>query len=274
MNDIAVQRLSRDEARSLTDEVKQDAERLWRKLVELYEGGAHLALGYPSWHSYCAAEFDMGQSRAYQLIDAGRVVLAIPPMVERPPNERQARELVPLLDNPEALHDAWVEASANGEPTAASVREVVQSRMGVHYSSDTPEWSTPQDLYDQLDAEFGFTLDVCATAENAKCEQFYTEADDGLARPWSGVCWMNPPYGDVISAWVAKAHNTCLDGRHTVVCLLPARTDTAWWWNYARYGEVRFLRGRLKFGGGENSAPFPSAVVIFGREPKVVWWER
>ncbi len=146
--------------------------------------------------------------------------------------------------------------------------------MRVHYSSATPEWSTPQDLFDQLDAEFGFTLDVCATAENAKCKSFYTEADDGLARPWSGVCWMNPPYGDVIAAWVAKAHNTCLDGRHIVVCLVPARTDTAWWWNYARYGEVRFLRGRLKFGGGESSAPFPSAVVIFGREPRVVWWER
>ncbi len=264
--------LSRDEARQLTDEVKRDGERLWRKLVELHDGGAPEILGYSSWHAYCEAEFGFKQAQAYRLLHAGQAAEIIPR--DNRPNERQARELSPLRADPAALRSAWDEATTNGNPTADRVREVVQSRMGVHYSSETPEWSTPQDLYDQLDAEFGFTLDVCATAKNAKCDKFYTEADDGLARPWSGVCWMNPPYGDVIAAWVAKAHNTCLDGRHTVVCLVPARTDTAWWWNHARYGEVRFLRGRLKFGGGENSAPFPSAVVIFGASPRVIWWER
>ncbi len=274
MGELAVSALSRDEARSLTDEVKQDAERLWRKLVELYEGGAHQALGYRSWGSYFEAEFGQSDKRGEQLLRAGRVMTALGDTTVSPANEAQARELAPLLHQPDDLRDAWTEASANGEPTAARVREVVQSRMGVHYSSETPEWSTPQDLFDQLDAEFHFTLDVCATDENAKCASYFTAADDGLARPWEGVCWMNPPYGDVIPAWVAKARNSTLDGRHTVVCLLPARVDTGWWWDHCRYGEIRFLRGRLKFGGGENSAPFPSAVVIFGREPKVIWWER
>jgi len=79
---------------------------------------------------------------------------------------------------------------------------------------------------------------------------------------WDGVCWMNPPYGRTIGKWMRKAYESSLTGS-TVVCLVPARTDTAWWHDYAIKGEVRFLRGRLKFGGSANSAPFPNAVVIF-----------
>lgn len=189
-------------------------------------------------------------------------------------NAGQARELAPLLDQPERLREVWAEVvELHPQPTAADVREAVQSQMGVHYSSATPEWSTPQDLFDQLDAEFTFDLDVCATDENAKCTLYFTHEVDGLSQEWTGTCWMNPPYGDEIVAWVAKAATAAANGA-TVVCLLPARTDTRWWWDYARFGEVRFLRGRLKFGGGENSAPFPSAVVIFGREPKMFCWER
>ncbi len=146
-------------------------------------------------------------------------------------------------------------------------------RLGVHFSSATDDWSTPQELFDQLEAEFGFDLDVCATAENAKCERFFTRDVDGLGQPWAGNCWMNPPYGDAIGDWVAKAHATGDEG-WLVVCLLPARTDTNWWWDHARYGEVRFLKGRLRFGGAESSAPFPSCVVIFGVAACVKWWER
>lgn len=145
----------------------------------------------------------------------------------------------------------------------------------VHYSSETPEWETPQNLFDLLDAEFGFTLDVCATAENAKCDAFYTEEDDGLAQRWtvaSGACWMNPPYGREIAAWIAKAHQEG-DAGATVVCLVPARTDTDWFWDHARHGEVRLLHGRLRFGEAASGAPFPSAVVIFGRPPCVRWWD-
>ena len=134
--------------------------------------------------------------------------------------------------------------------------------MNVHFSSATDMWSTPQDFFEGLDAEFGFTLDVCSTHDNAKCAHHFTEDDDGLSQVWSGVCWMNPPYGRTIGKWMRKAYESSLTGA-TVVCLVPARTDTAWWHGYAIRGEVRFLRGRLKFGGSANSAPFPNAVVVF-----------
>ena len=129
-------------------------------------------------------------------------------------------------------------------------------------SSKTDVWATPPETFAALDREFGFTLDVCALPENAKCERYFTPADDGLSRPWEGVCWMNPPYGQTIARWMAKAVESAAAGA-TVVCLVPARTDTAWWHDYAVKGEIRFLRGRLKFGGAQHSAPFPSAVVIF-----------
>ena len=134
--------------------------------------------------------------------------------------------------------------------------------MNIHFSSATDMWSTPQEFFDQLDSEFGFTLDVCSTHENAKCDQHFTESEDGLSQVWDGVCWMNPPYGRTIGKWMRKAYESSLTGA-TVVCLVPARTDTAWWHEYAIKGDVRFLRGRLKFGGSENNAPFPNAVVVF-----------
>ena len=132
-------------------------------------------------------------------------------------------------------------------------------------SSLSDQWGTPQDFFDVLDAEFGFTLDVCASEWNHKCDRFFTEEDNGLLQVWDGVCWMNPPYGREIGKWMAKAVVPWRRGA-TVVCLVPARTDTAWWHDYAMLGEVRFLRGRLKFvslDGVKSSAPFPSAVVVF-----------
>lgn len=140
-------------------------------------------------------------------------------------------------------------------------------------SSATDMWATPQDLFDVLNAEFGFQLDVCATAANAKCPAFYDESIDGLSQPWNGVCWMNPPYGDVIPKWIEKAALSA-DAGATVVALVPARVDTGWWWTHCRFAEVRFLRGRLKFGGADTGAPFPSAVVVFGRPAAVVWWDQ
>lgn len=134
--------------------------------------------------------------------------------------------------------------------------------MSVHFSSASDKWSTPQATFDKLHAEFGFELDVCALPENAKCQNFFTPDQDGLAQDWRGVCWMNPPYGRGISRWVRKAYESAKAGA-IVVALVPARTDTAWWHDYVAKGEVRFLRGRLKFGGAKFSAPFPSAVVIF-----------
>ena len=131
------------------------------------------------------------------------------------------------------------------------------------FSSKTDLWETPKDLFDKLNKEFHFALDVCATPENAKCEEFYTKEQDGLKQPWKGTVWCNPPYGRQIGEWVRRAFLASLSG-NTVVMLLPARTDTRWFHEYI-YGkaEIRFIRGRLKFGGSKNSAPFPSMVVVF-----------
>ena len=134
--------------------------------------------------------------------------------------------------------------------------------MSVHFSSKTDMWATPVEFFEYYNNIFRFDLDVCASAENAKCETFYTEEDDGLAQDWEGNCWMNPPYGREIIHWMRKAYESSLRGA-TVVCLVPARTDTKWWHEYAMKGEIEFIRGRLKFGDAKNSAPFPSAVVIF-----------
>ena len=133
----------------------------------------------------------------------------------------------------------------------------------VMFSSKTDLWETPQEFFDELDREFHFDLDVCALPENAKCARYYTPEQDGLSQPWKGVCWCNPPYGREIGEWVSRAYFESIAGA-TVVMLLPARTDTRWFHEYI-YGraEVRFIKGRLKFGGSKNSAPFPSMVVIF-----------
>jgi len=133
----------------------------------------------------------------------------------------------------------------------------------VHFSSKTDLWETPQVFFDGLNMEFGFNLDPCATAENAKCDFFYTKEQDGLKQDWKqSTVFMNPPYGREIKHWMKKAYESSLQGA-TVVCLVPARTDTNWWHDYAMKGEVRLLRGRLKFGDAKNSAPFPSAVIVF-----------
>jgi phage N-6-adenine-methyltransferase len=136
----------------------------------------------------------------------------------------------------------------------------------VHYSSKTVEWETPQDFFDKLNAEFSFTLDACASAENAKCSKFYTLRENGLAQAWQGErVWCNPPYGRHIQKWIEKCANEPSD---LTVMLIPARTDTKAWhqWIFDK-AEIRFIKGRLKFGGHKNSAPFPCAVVIF-REKK------
>lgn len=148
----------------------------------------------------------------------------------------------------------------------------------VHFSSESGTWSTPRPFFAQLDREFHFTLDVCAMPETALCPHYYTpplgmdyeclwpgRAEcDAFAHEWRGLCWMNPPYGREIGVWVAQAFHAAQAGHATVVCLLPSRTDTAWWHDFVmRASEVRLVRGRLKFGGATSGAPFPSAVVVF-----------
>ena len=135
--------------------------------------------------------------------------------------------------------------------------------MNVHFSSKTDEWYTPKDFFNWVNDAYGFfDVDVCATKDNAKCEKYFDKKIDGLSQEWVGRCWMNPPYGREISKWMKKAYESSCNGAY-VVCLVPARTDTAWWHDYAMKGEIIFIRGRLKFGGCDNTAPFPSALVIF-----------
>lgn len=135
----------------------------------------------------------------------------------------------------------------------------------IHFKSDSVEWSTPQSYFDDQNARFGgFTLDACATAENAKCERFYTQEQDGLAQPWTGRVWCNPPYGRGVGHWLQKAWQATSSGEaDVVVCLVPARTDTRWWHEWSpRASSVEFAQGRLAF-GGQNSAPFPSVLLVF-----------
>jgi phage N-6-adenine-methyltransferase len=135
-------------------------------------------------------------------------------------------------------------------------------RMAVHFSRQSDEWATPDWYVDGLRTEFPFTLDPCANHENHKCSRYFTEVDNGLLQDWgTEYVFCNPPYSEV-GNWMEKAYASAKAGA-TVVCLVPSRTDTRWWHSFAMKGEVRLLVGRLRFGNSKNSAPFPSALVIF-----------
>lgn len=140
--------------------------------------------------------------------------------------------------------------------------KTTQSTM---FSSKTVEWETPATFFQRLSKFYDFTLDPCATDASAKCQKYFTKTDDGLTKDWAGnIVFMNPPYGRVIKNWVRKAWEEGTKPNTTVVCLVPARTDTRWWHDYCMKAEkVYFVKGRLKFGDSSNSAPFPSAVVVF-----------
>ena len=153
---------------------------------------------------------------------------------------------------------------------------VVGGRMNteVMFSSKTGEWETPQEFFDKLNKEFNFKIDVACTYENKKCNFGFTKECDGLTADWKATldayfegeeptCWMNPPYGRNINKWIQKAYEESIKGV-TTVCLIPSRTDTKYWHTYCMKAyEIRFVKGRLKFGGSKDSAPFPSAVIIF-----------
>lgn len=135
----------------------------------------------------------------------------------------------------------------------------------VMFSSKTDLWYTPQGFYDELNKEFNFTLDPCANHENHKTDKYFTKEDDGLKQDWSdNVVFCNPPYGRVLKDWIKKASDEAKKDNTTVVMLIPARTDTKYFHEYIYHkAEIRFIKGRLKFGGSKNAAPFPSMVVVF-----------
>lgn len=132
------------------------------------------------------------------------------------------------------------------------------------FTSRTEEWETPDYVFAPLDKEFAFQVDVCATSDNTKCENFFDKSIDGLKEERSPLrCWMNPPYGKSISRWMRKACDESERGA-LVVCLIPSRTDTRWWHDWVmKASEIRFISGRLNFGNQKQSAPFPSCIVIY-----------
>lgn len=134
----------------------------------------------------------------------------------------------------------------------------------VLFSSNSDEWSTPVDIYKDLDKEFNFTLDPCSTKENHKAQKYFTAEDNGLLQNWGGEnVFVNPPYSN-IAEWVKKAWKESTKDNTLVVLLIPARTDTRYFHEYIYHrAEIRFIKGRLHFGEAVNSAPFPSMVVIF-----------
>lgn len=142
---------------------------------------------------------------------------------------------------------------------------MTDKQLGGMFSSATDEWATPQEFFDELNEEFHFTLDLAANEENHKCETFFKKEQNGLTCQWGGhTVFCNPPYGREIGKWVKKAWEEHKTSGNTVVMLLPARTDTRWFHEFI-YGkaEIRFVRGRLKFGNATNSAPFPNMVVVW-----------
>lgn len=148
----------------------------------------------------------------------------------------------------------------------------MENNLKVCLSSKKMNWTTPKDFFNKLNEEFHFTLDPCCTVENALCEKFYTPEEDGLIQDWEGeIVYCNPPYGREIGKWVKKCYEESKKENTVVVMLIPARTDTKYFHEYIYYKarEIRFLKGRLKFGGeqkGSGSAPFPSMVVVFKKK--------
>lgn len=139
----------------------------------------------------------------------------------------------------------------------------------VMFSSNSDEWATPQWLFDELNNEFNFDLDPCASDENHKTPIYYTKDNSGLSQKWGGCrVFCNPPYSQ-ISKWVEKAFEEGHKPNTLVVLLIPSRTDTKYFHDYILHrAEIRYIKGRLKFGNQKNSAPFPSMIVIF-RGPKM-----
>lgn len=129
----------------------------------------------------------------------------------------------------------------------------------------TDNWGTPQKLFDILNDEFHFDLDVCASVENAKCSRFFTREVDGLAQEWTGTFWMNPPYGREIINWMKKAHEAAEEVGATGVCLIPVRSSSPWWHQYVhKAAELRFVERKVSFTGEIKGVPFwGSAVVVF-----------
>lgn len=146
------------------------------------------------------------------------------------------------------------------------------SKFDKKFESASKDWETPPELFDILDKEFHFTIDIAADEQNAKVNIFYSKQQDALTKPWTGICWLNPPYGRDLKKWIKKAYVESRKTGTIIVMLIPSRTNTVWWHTYCmRASEIRFIKGRPKFVGAKDGLPQPLAIVVFketnGKEP-------
>jgi hypothetical protein len=293
--------MTTDEARACVTSINSHMNSARAELLRLYEGRGWAALGYASWRECVATEFAKSQAYLYRQLEAAEIEQRISPMGEiGAVSERQLRPLARLtpIEQPAAWQRAQEIAAEDGErltsrhveqavrewrsddqsvftdPQADAYAAQVEQRAGrVNaglFTSATPEWYTPDHIIARVIQVFGqIDLDPCSNSNdpnvaNVLALNYWTIDDNGLAQPWHGNVYMNPPYGDEIPGWVgrligAKETGEIIQG----IALLPARTDTAWFQPLFDY-PICFVRGRLRFSGAENSAPFPSAVVYLG----------
>lgn len=249
-------------------------------LAEIRDGRLY-RVSHESFEAYCQERWSLNRNRAYQLMDAAGVVesMQMSTMVDIPQNERQARALIQVDPDLRSavMHEA-IETAPNGQVTAAHIEKVAAShtaepasQQNVHFSSESKEWYTPPKIIERVLMIFDeIDLDPCSnskTKPNVPARQLYTKEDDGLAHDWHGRVYMNPPYGDVIDAWISKLIVEYQAGHvDTAIALIPSRTDTDWFWPVWRY-PICFVHGRLKFitpDGTNGSAPFASAIAYLG----------
>jgi hypothetical protein len=269
-------RLSPVEARTLTDEVKHDVVALREKLLRLYEGGAHLALGYTSWRAYWEAEFETHWRTGYRELEAARVDRVVGPWANGPLPERQARELVPLLGRPDELVAVVLEARGRygDRLTGEKLGRVIDERMQLERrvasvtSSASVEWYTPAVYISAVRMALG-GIDL----DPASCEQanrtvgasrYFDAVTDGLAHEWSGRMFLNPPYGTLCSAFVAKALSEYEAGRVTAaVLLLNAYSVDASWFRPLWDHMLCFSYDRIHMLGLNGDPGRPSAGSVF-----------
>jgi hypothetical protein len=280
--------MTTDEARAAVESINQHMNSARAILLDLYERRGWAALGYTSWRECAVAEFDQAQRTLYQELQAAQIEQRIAPMAQIGTiPERQLRPLAALTPMEQPV--AWQEANerANGKPTARVVEQVVTEYLeqkaeamppraskfndGMK-SSDSPEWYTPGHIIDRVVAVFEtIDLDPCSSAaaqRTVEARHYYTEADDGLAQPWHGNVYMNPPYGDAIVPWIERMITAYTSGEiNAAIALLPGRTETDWFAPLFAY-PICFVHGRLKFSESKMSAPFPSVIVYLGSDTR------
>lgn len=280
----AIEQLTLIELESVIERGLQTYVEVGEALKEISERRLYREQGFDTFEAYCEQRWGMGRQTAYQTIRAAEVVGNVKTFLQPdaqpsfmqahalsslPPD--QQRELASRVDFADTtvreLRDIVREVQ-NPTPAPVSPLPPSEPRLGVHFSSESPEWYTPKEILDRVVAAIGgIDLDPCSNSKenpNVPCVECFTQAEDGLRQNWRGRVYMNPPYGREIVPWVEKLVCDYKAGHVTqAIALVPARVDTDWFRQFRDYA-ICFIDGRLKFSGHENSAPFPSAVVYLG----------